>query len=130
MAHFYGTIKGMKGEASRLGGKTNGMRTVAASCSGAIVTHLGHNSATEKDTFEVRMESHHGSGDYMVLATGDVGDAMSVKPMGRTVGSTVTDPEVLRVFKASPLGTVAADESAVLAFASALLSHALLHAKA
>lgn len=40
MAHFYGTINGARGQASRLGNKTSGLETVTASWQGAVRTHL------------------------------------------------------------------------------------------
>lgn len=40
MAHFYGTIQGSRGEASRLGGKNTGLQTTAASWHGAVRTVL------------------------------------------------------------------------------------------
>lgn len=39
MSHFYGTLQGHRGEATRCGSK-DGLRTVAASWSGAIATQL------------------------------------------------------------------------------------------
>lgn len=78
MAHFYGTIHGSRGESSRLGTANSGLTTVAASWSGAIVTVLFVKD--DIDCFEIRMERHQGKGDYKVIATGKVGDAMSIKP--------------------------------------------------
>ncbi len=40
MAHFYGTIQGNRGQASRLGSKTSGLSLTAASYQGAVNTHL------------------------------------------------------------------------------------------
>lgn len=40
MAHFYGTIRGQRGEASRLGGKASGLTTYAASWQGAVPGEL------------------------------------------------------------------------------------------
>lgn len=39
MAHFYGTMKGSRGEATRCGTQTSGMRVVCASWDGAIRCH-------------------------------------------------------------------------------------------
>lgn len=49
MAHFYGTIKGQRGQASRLGGKTSGLETYAASWQGAVSVRLWVDEATGKD---------------------------------------------------------------------------------
>lgn len=80
MAQFFGLLKGTRGEATRLGSKSSGLVTEACSYQGKIVTVLRHDDFTGKDVFEVRMERHQGAGDYMVIATGVVGDAMSIKP--------------------------------------------------
>ena len=40
MAHFLGTLQGARGEASRLGGKESGLRTVAASWQGSVRVYL------------------------------------------------------------------------------------------
>jgi hypothetical protein len=40
MAHFYGELKGTRGDVSRLGDKTNGLRTTAAGWGGAVTTEL------------------------------------------------------------------------------------------
>jgi len=36
MAHFYGTLQGSRGEATRCGHKSSGMETVCASWQGAV----------------------------------------------------------------------------------------------
>lgn len=69
MAHFYGTIKGARGEASRLGSKASGLKVVAASWDGAIevvldVDSKGHN------TFRVMEREWHGSGRNRLIAEG------------------------------------------------------------
>lgn len=40
MAHFYGTLQGHQGQASRLGTAKTGLRVVAASWQGAVDVHL------------------------------------------------------------------------------------------
>lgn len=40
MAHFYGTLQGNRGEASRLGTKDSGITTYAASWEGAVRVHI------------------------------------------------------------------------------------------
>jgi hypothetical protein len=45
MAHFYGTINGQRGQASRLGGKASGLTTYAASWQGAVKVSLWYDSA-------------------------------------------------------------------------------------
>lgn len=42
MAHYYGKVQGTKGTGSRLGTKTSGMETIAASWEGAVKVTLYH----------------------------------------------------------------------------------------
>lgn len=42
MAHYYGLVKGQRGEASRLGSKSSGLTVIAASWNGAIKVTLTH----------------------------------------------------------------------------------------
>jgi len=79
MAQFFGSISGQKGTATRLGSKSSGLTVEACSWQGKIVTVLS-TDADGTDRFEIRMERHAGKGDYMVIATGIVGDAMSIRP--------------------------------------------------
>lgn len=53
MAHFYGEIQGSRGEASRLGNKKSGFRTVAASWSGAIETYVYWDEDAKRNMFNV-----------------------------------------------------------------------------
>ena len=68
MSHFYGTVQGNRGEASRGGSKASGMETYCASWSGAVRCY-----AYEKDGVDmVRVErtTWHGVGNYKVLYDG------------------------------------------------------------
>lgn len=70
MAHFRGTLCGARGEASRLGGKSSGLRTEAASWQGKVVTYL-----YEKDGIDyarVSLARHNGSGCERELYDGPV----------------------------------------------------------
>lgn len=75
MAHFYGTLKGSRGEATRTGTKQSGIATYAAGWGGAIRTVLYH--VDGKDMFRVEMVEWKGAGKYRVLAVGEVGNADS-----------------------------------------------------
>lgn len=63
MAHFYGEIQGNKGEASRLGSKQSGFRTVAASWSGAIETYIYWDKDAKRNMFSVYLIPWGGSSD-------------------------------------------------------------------
>ena len=73
MAQFYGTIKGQRGKASRLGSKSSGMHVMAASWQGAVSVDLWHDHETGQDRYEVYLNTHHGAGVSMCIATGIVG---------------------------------------------------------
>jgi hypothetical protein len=73
MAHFYGTIRGARGEASRLGHKSSGFRADAASWQGRASITLHHDEDTGRDIVTVRLEPHHGAGVDRVLYRGPVG---------------------------------------------------------
>lgn len=74
MSHFYGTVRGSRGEASRTGGKGSGMNTVAASWSGAVETRLYVCAKTGRDMFEVRQIPWSGQGVSEVIARGVIGE--------------------------------------------------------
>lgn len=76
MSHFYGTLQGARGEATRCGHKNSGMETYAASWNGAIRTVLFHEDG--KDKFRVEMVEWRGSGKYRLLAIGEVGKPETV----------------------------------------------------
>jgi hypothetical protein len=71
MAHFRGTIKGARGEASRLGHKSSGLHVTAASWQGAVSVQLYEREGV--DYALVRLEPHHGAGVYVELYDGPVG---------------------------------------------------------
>lgn len=81
MAQFYGTVQGTRGEASRLGTRTSGIRTRACSWAGAIEVYVSED-VHGVERFSVTMVQHQGEGDYRVLAEGKVGDASSVVFLG------------------------------------------------
>lgn len=70
MAHFYGCLKGTRGEATRLGGKKSGLVTRAASWQGAVRTELWEEKGV--DFARVELVVHHGAGSNRVLYEGPV----------------------------------------------------------
>ena len=74
MAHFYGTLQGNRGEASRLGTKDSGINTIAAGWGGAIRTirtSVYHSDG--RDMYRVELIPWHGSGgSSRVLAQGEL----------------------------------------------------------
>jgi hypothetical protein len=72
MAQFYASIQGNRGEATRLGTKSSGMMTVAASWQGAVKTYLWYNEEKECDWAEVTLMPWHGQGTHRLLYCGPV----------------------------------------------------------
>lgn len=72
MAHFYGTIRGGRGEASRLGHKSTGLRTVAASHAGACEVSLDVRGGI--DWLQVRLMPWQGAGVHAVIYDGPLGE--------------------------------------------------------
>lgn len=70
MARFYGTIRGNRGETSRLGHESGGLTTRAASWSGAVETHLYVNEGT--DYARVELTRHNGAGTNKLIYEGPV----------------------------------------------------------
>ena len=70
MAHFIGTVRGFRGEASRLGSKESGLVTVAASWQGAVRTYLYERDGV--DWVCVSLQPWYGKGTQRVLYDGPV----------------------------------------------------------
>lgn len=71
MAHFYGAVTGKaRTEATRLGSKASGLRAVAASWEGSVVTRLYERDGI--DWAEVYLSPWHGSGTSKLLYDGPV----------------------------------------------------------
>ena len=79
MAHFYGWVRGSRGEATPLGTKGSGYVAVAASWQGRVEVHVWYDRETGKDKFRVSQEMHEGSGVSELLAYGVVGQLVDVK---------------------------------------------------
>ena len=72
MAAFYGSVKGNRGEATRLGSKGSGVTTIAASWAGSIETRVFDMEG--ESHFVVEQRPWQGSGVSEVLASGKVGE--------------------------------------------------------
>lgn len=70
MAHFYGTVRGSRGTASRLGTKSSGMETVAASYSGAVAVSLYERNGVTYA--RIRLTPWRGGGSLVELYDGPV----------------------------------------------------------
>jgi hypothetical protein len=74
MSHFYGTLQGTRGEATRCGTKNSGLVAYAASWSGAIRVQLIHDDGTGKDSYIVEQVPWRGCGAMAQLASGTLGE--------------------------------------------------------
>jgi hypothetical protein len=70
MSHFYGTLRGNRGEATRCGTQNSGMETWAASWSGAIRVVLWYDGENKVNKYQVCEHPWHGIGTTKLLAEG------------------------------------------------------------
>lgn len=68
MSHFYGTLQGNRGEATRCGSKNSGMETYCASWSGAARCMAYEKDGT--DYVRVELTTWHGVGTSKLLYDG------------------------------------------------------------
>lgn len=79
MSHFYGTLQGNRGEATRCGSKSSGVVTYAASWQGAVRVQLYYDEATGKDMASVELVPWRGVGAYQTIYDGPVGGIEAAK---------------------------------------------------
>jgi hypothetical protein len=73
MAHFYGTLQGNRGKATRMGTRKSGIETYAAGWGGAIRVTVFEDEDSKQDCFEVSLVPWQSSGgDSQVLARGEL----------------------------------------------------------
>jgi hypothetical protein len=81
MSHFYGTVKGTRGEASMCGNAKSQLETYCASYEGAIRCIAYVDKATGKDFVRVEKTTWQGAGEYELLYEGPIGAGKKeVKP--------------------------------------------------
>jgi hypothetical protein len=72
MSHFYGTLQGNRGEATRCGHKTSGITVTGASWDGCVQTHLYYDKETNTDMVRVSLGRWRGNGTDRELYHGPV----------------------------------------------------------
>lgn len=72
MAHFYGTLQGSRGQATRCGAQSSGLQTVAASWEGSVHVRLFYDAEKSCDMATVSLEPWNGVGTSRVLYHGPV----------------------------------------------------------
>lgn len=88
MAHFYGTLQGSRGLASRLGTKNSGLETVAAGWRGAIKVELWNDNG--RDMFRVWLTPWQNSGGRnRILASGELNAELAAELAAAAIGEDV-----------------------------------------
>ena len=76
MAHFYGSVKGNRGEATRGGSKYSGYTSYCAGWGGGIEVRLWHDPDGGMDHYTVCQVAHCGKGIEREIARGIVGESL------------------------------------------------------
>lgn len=71
MSHFYGSLRGTAGEATRTGTKQSGMQAIAASFQGAVSAYAYLNDAGQ-DCVRIRFIQWNGQGRHLTLYDGPI----------------------------------------------------------
>lgn len=73
MAHFYGTLEGNRGRATRCGTKGSGVLTQTASWSGAVRVSAWYDEKADRDMVDVSLiQWHNGAGVNRLLYSGPI----------------------------------------------------------
>ena len=72
MSHFYGTLQGNRGSATRCGSKESGITTYTASWEGAVRTAAYYDEQTNTDMVIVELVPWHGAGTERRLYSGPI----------------------------------------------------------
>lgn len=76
MSHFYGTLQGNRGKATRQGTKKSGISATAASWKGCINVTL-YIDEQGRDCYRISQEPWYGAGIYETIAQGIIGKPYS-----------------------------------------------------
>jgi len=72
MSHFYGSVQGGRGEATRGGHKNTGLDVTAASWQGSVQVRLWFDDESGEDMARVYLEPWYGRGEHVELYRGPV----------------------------------------------------------
>lgn len=96
MSHFYGTLQGMRGQATRCGSKDSGISTAAASWSGAIKVEVFHDDKTGEERYNVYQSKWHSAGVEQHIADGVIGqENVYLKALGVILKHKETFPALM-----------------------------------
>ena len=74
MSHFYGTLRGSRGRATRCATKKSGLVSIAASWAGCIKVSIHHDEKTGLDHFYIEQDNWQGRGIRQAIASGIIGE--------------------------------------------------------
>jgi len=94
VAHFYGSIKGQRGEATRCGAKCSGYRAMAQGWQGGLEVYLYHDDNSQTDQFAVFLTGGGNGCGRIQLASGELDYNLIIK------GGSVVDlnEDMVRAF--------------------------------
>ena len=75
MSHFYGVLKGSRGQATRCATKTSALNVTAAGWRGAVGVRVWYNADKGRDEYRVYLTPWQGSGGHSRLLAAGVLDA-------------------------------------------------------
>ncbi len=73
MSHFYGSLQGSRGEATRCATKKSGLTVRAAGWGGSILVRVWHDTQDGVDCFSVHQTLWQGAGVSEAIASGILG---------------------------------------------------------
>lgn len=103
MSHFYGTLQGSRGEATRCGTKSSGISTYTASYAGCVFASVQLNS-DGVDWARVSLEKWQGNGVYMPLYDGPVGGGGDLNTAHDNIQSQLLDRTWILVAGSQAIG--------------------------
>jgi hypothetical protein len=106
MSHFYGTLRGNRGEATRAGSKDSGVITHTASWQGAVVARAFYDEETGKDFVAVRFTDWHGRGTNKEIYVGPIDGSGDVLTEDTRLLTHVVDETVNKAKKNSGSVTI------------------------
>lgn len=92
MSHFYGTVQGSRGKATRQGGKSSGIRTNTACWAGTIFTHLSHDEDTDTDRVTIEVRGWPYGEYYAVVFNGTIQELTEAAKAGTLQAASVPTP--------------------------------------
>ena len=106
MSHFYGTLEGCRGRATRRGSKASGIRVEAASFAGAAFAEAYRDDEKNKDMVRVGLMPWNGCGQNKELYDGPIDGSMEIKQEEARLFAYVVDETTNKAKKVNGSVTV------------------------